>query len=147
VNAVLGSVHLIIHQTNDWGGNALISAVDSNDISVLGALIDMEMDVDHQINSGLTALHRIANQSFAIPDEQSTMVKLLSLAGANINKPDNQGNTPLHLAAKRGNNHVVKSLYKLGASLNLRNKDGKTPLDIAKEHGKIETLNLLILLK
>ncbi|HMW02811.1 MAG TPA: ankyrin repeat domain-containing protein, partial [Acidobacteriota bacterium] len=50
---------------------------------------------------------------------------------ADVNCPDNEGNTPLHFAAKGKNLKNVKILLDHGAKTNLKNKLGETPLDLA----------------
>jgi ankyrin repeat protein len=135
-----------INVTYPWGGNLLIQAVDVENISVLGALIELGLDVNHQIENGQTALHRITDSIYDIPDESVTMIKLLALAGADLNKADNEGNTPLHYAAKKGKNLVIKKLAKLGANLKLFNKDKKRPVDLAIESDHLGTVSLLYML-
>ena len=54
------------------------------------------------------------------------IVILLLAAGANVDKQENNGWTPLMGAAYNGNIEVVKELLKAGANKKLKNKDGKT---------------------
>lgn len=49
----------------------------------------------------------------------------------NLNEPDNEGLTPLHLAVISGNSRVVRKLLIKGANKNLLDKNNKTPADIA----------------
>src|SRR6266851_8314619 len=51
--------------------------------------------------------------------------------GANVNAVDNQGGTPLHVAATRGSLDVAKVLIAAGAK-NLRNKQNQLPIDLAR---------------
>lgn len=48
--------------------------------------------------------------------------------GADVNKPDENGWTPLMLAAYSGNKDIVKLLIDKGASINMKNTVGITPL-------------------
>jgi ankyrin repeat protein len=50
------------------------------------------------------------------------------LAGANIDIPDIQGNTPLHLACARGNLPIVRLLIENKADVNLGNSGDFPPL-------------------
>ena len=50
------------------------------------------------------------------------------LAGANVDMPNRQGNTPLHLACARGNIEAVRLLIAEGANLNIGNNGGFRPL-------------------
>jgi ankyrin repeat protein len=54
-------------------------------------------------------------------------------AGANVNLPDADGNTALHVAASQRFDSAVELLVKSGADLSARNNRGKTPLVMALE--------------
>lgn len=66
----------------------------------------------------------------------------LQKAGADINKPDEDGDTPLHHAASQGRRSFVKFLLDNNAKTDIRNKEGKTALDLAKEHDRFEVLDV-----
>jgi len=51
--------------------------------------------------------------------------------GADINKIDNHGWTPLYIACQKGHITVVKYLVENGANINEGNNNGATPLYIA----------------
>jgi len=51
-------------------------------------------------------------------------------AGANIEARDEDGETPLHSAARRGNHAVMQALIKAGADPAARDEDGRTPRDL-----------------
>ena len=52
-------------------------------------------------------------------------------AGANLEAQNEDGATPLHLAAYDGTLAVVTALLEAGANLEARTKDGVTPLHLA----------------
>ena len=59
---------------------------------------------------------------------------------------DNEGQTPLHYAAGRGNLEVCRFILNNIRNLNRiyrKNADGKTPLDKASEEGHTEVCQLL----
>lgn len=54
---------------------------------------------------------------------------------------DSAGNTPLHVAVKRGNLAAVKVLLEVDffvTEVNLVNKSGETPMHMAAERGHIQ---------
>lgn len=58
-------------------------------------------------------------------------VTLLLEAGADLNKTDSNGDTPLMLAIRRGNSDAVKLMLEKGADPLHANKNGQTPLAYA----------------
>ena len=71
-------------------------------------------------------------------------MKLLFAAGADVNKPDNDGATPLFAALERRQLKAIKLLIGAGADVNKPTNNGATPLDIAAELGHHEAMKLLI---
>ena len=70
------------------------------------------------------------------------VVKILINSGAEVDAKDNNGLTPLHVAAKEreifhGGQvqllEIFKVLINSGAQFNIKNNDGKTPLDLATD--------------
>ncbi|XP_012860539.2 ankyrin repeat domain-containing protein 10 isoform X1 [Echinops telfairi] len=56
-------------------------------------------------------------------------------AGANINKQDCEGETPIHKAARSGSLDCISALVANGAHIDLRNASGLTAADIAQTQG------------
>ena len=65
------------------------------------------------------------------------MVKVLVENHAEINARNNEGYTPLHLAAQNGHGDIVKFVIENGAIVNIEDVHGFTPLDRAIMFGKI----------
>jgi ankyrin repeat protein len=68
--------------------------------------------------------------------------QLLVERGALIESTDENGNTPLHGAAKAGNLPVVAYLIERKARIAQRNREGRTAYDLAleREHADIAAL-------
>ncbi|KAK9115625.1 hypothetical protein Sjap_014572 [Stephania japonica] len=82
----------------------------------------------------------------ACHNDDWVMVELLLLFGADINKCDFHGRTPLHHCVSRGNNSLAKYLLRRGARSSLKDGGGLTALERAMERGAITDERLFILL-
>ncbi len=61
-----------------------------------------------------------------------------------INKLEPNGQTPLHIAAKQGQQIIIKLLLKHGADINSKDSKGKSPLYAAIMSGRTQAADLLI---
>lgn len=61
-----------------------------------------------------------------------------------IEFPDADGNTALHLAASHGHVFVVKTLLDEGANINACNRNKETPLHLAAANGHLEVVQDLL---
>lgn len=62
-----------------------------------------------------------------------------------INTRNNEGNTPLNVAIKQGNDALVRQLVQQGADPNIRDNEGNTPLNVAiKRGGNFSAVMLLL---
>jgi len=59
---------------------------------------------------------------------QSSIVKLLIANGGDINKKDDNGDTPMHLAAANSNYSMIKKFHKNNNVMNIKNNAGETPM-------------------
>lgn len=66
--------------------------------------------------------------------------------GTDVNAKDDQGMTPLHLAAQGGHAKVMELLISKGANVNARNSKAQTPLHLTIRDKKIQTAEELIVL-
>jgi len=88
-----------------------------------------------------TPLHTAALQK----DIKSLEI-LLAVEGIDLDAIDKNGQTPLHLACKAGNEECGKLLVEKGAKVNIKDKNGNTPLHLTAAKG-IEGLSTMLIRK
>lgn len=99
-----------------------------------------------QIVEFLSSIEHLNNELFdTVRKGNLDRVKDLIEKGADINSSDNDGNTPVHLAAKEGNLDVVKYLIEVKeVDLNAKDNNGNTPLHLATGEGRLDVVKYLI---
>ena len=80
----------------------------------------------------------------ACRNDNLDIVRLLLANGADINKADYDGRTPLYLACRNDNLDIVRLLLANGADINKADYDGRTPLLWACRYNKPEIVELLL---
>jgi hypothetical protein len=80
----------------------------------------------------------------AVAANRAEIARLLLDAGADANKTDRLGSTPLHSAAEWGHAQVVSALVKAAARVSASDKNGSTPLHAAAEWGHTEVAKILL---
>jgi ankyrin repeat protein len=97
-----------------YDGTALIAAAHLGFDEVVRMLIRAGAPLDHVNNLGWTALIESIVLGVGGPRHVATLRALVG-AGANVNLPDRNGMTPLHLAERRGYREMVEILAQAGA--------------------------------
>jgi hypothetical protein len=114
-------------------------------IDIVEMVLDHNYNPDLQDGNGKTAMH-YAIFLFSDNKEKNDIVKkiieLLLEADADLNIPDNTGNTPMHTYAVSKNAGVLEMLISKGGDVRKTRNDGKTPMDIAKMFKNKEFSNI-----
>lgn len=100
-----------------------------------------ETDIASRDSDGQTALHKYTVYDWGSLDD----VKILVSRGADVNAVNNDGYTPLHLAAMSGYPDKARFLLEHGAKLQALTKSGATPLHLAAERRRFDPVLLDLL--
>jgi len=100
------------------------------------------LDVNAHSGDGDTALHR----ALLGPGEGNSdmIVRLLIERGADFETPNQNGDTPLLLAVREGNEVLTELLLEKGADMNIKNQDGRDAVQLAAWRGHANILKLLL---
>jgi ankyrin repeat protein len=83
--------------------------------------------------------------NFAILIEvNKTVINILLEKKADINAKNKVGDTPIHIATRKGNKEIVSVLLEQKADINAKNKVGDTPIHIATRKGNKEIVSVLL---
>ena len=79
------------------------------------------------------------------PSKEPAIAELLLAKGADVRVRDKNGQTPLHAAAKFGDEaHLRVLLDRGGAEIDARDPVGRTPLHVAADLGRVEAVTFLV---
>ncbi|UNE35905.1 ankyrin repeat domain-containing protein [Vermiphilus pyriformis] len=124
---------------NKFGITPLMLAIKrSSNTDFIQFLIDLGADVDLA-----TFSPEETPLSCAVKENKIDVAKLLIKWGADINRRDSQGNTPLIEANCHSDLPMVQLLINLGADVNISDNDGWTPLHCAVAKGNENAVSLL----
>lgn len=128
-----------VNATDDIGDTALVNAIRFSEKAIIELLLGRGAELSFKAHTtGYTILHLMADD----PEMDTDIVKLLLDRSPNVDVKDNQGETPLKLAAARNNLYFLEALINRGADVNAKSNNGGTPLMSAI--GSARAMKLLI---
>ena len=135
---------LAYFEPDEDGDVQLHLAVASGLADVVDALVRLSPSPDHlslQNNQGYSPLH------IAVLQNQPAFVRRLVMAGARMDLPDDEGNNPLHLSARRGHLECAEALLVSCPTpdqlFNQRNNLGQHCVHLATMGGHVQFLQFL----
>ena len=137
--ALLSAVPVAAQNVSDR--HTFLKAVKDRDGNKVTALVNEPGSIvvnQSERGTGDTALHIVAR------DRDYTWSSFLIGKGAKVNAQNDQGETPLAIAAALGWAEGVQLLLSQGASVDLANSRGETPLILAVQRRDLPTVRLLI---
>ena len=97
---------------------------------------DINRPMTHD-DSGNTMLHECVNYN------ADKVMNMLIARGANLNVKNIVGDTPLHIASRKGHINLVYAFINYGANVNPTNNIGETPIFGAVKDSTVEILKIL----
>ncbi|MCE5316095.1 MAG: ankyrin repeat domain-containing protein [Parachlamydia sp.] len=120
-----------INLGDNTGCRPLHIASQNGHVPVIRALVAAKARINIQDTHHSTPLHK------ATQGQAAAVYELMS-AGADLHRPDIEGNTPLHLALLNGCRDAVHHLMCKEVFINVTNLDGETPLFLAAKLGDVD---------
>ena len=118
----------------------LVNAASQYNIPMVKALLDGGADPNTANEDGNTSLSMVIKNVLWISRDKSTeIIKFLIACGADVNKADNKGWTPLHVAANYADQDIYNVLLDGGANPNVTDKVGRTPMSYYGQFSPIDT--------
>ena len=147
--------HLILKRPRDVGASdihgttALHIAAYLANCKVAQMLVERTAAIDVRDDNGRTPLHYAMHDGGWDYGEQSYgdvfhCVRFLLDSGASAEAQNNDGSTPLHVAASKMNKETVQLLIENSTNIDLRNNKGRTALHKALQRGQIDIIQLIL---
>jgi ankyrin repeat protein len=165
---------IVIEESNAYGNTPLFSAIRAGNVEVVRLLIEKGFDINTTNHLGSTVLHLCCflavptemkqneSESISLEDKKTSNVLVVQphvqiaailLSDERfkmINAKDENGHTPLHVAAQRGCNEMVKLLIDSGSdpsictTVDSKGRGGRTALGMATFGSQEKTIQLIL---
>lgn len=119
----------MVDAEDQFGNTPLLCASEKSCLTTVKYLLMLGANIDQKNSDGYTALHLA---------DGVEILRMFLDNGLDINGCSNYGDTPLHMAAMRGNLECVKLLLEIGADDSILNNKNETALEVAEERDNFE---------
>ena len=128
--------------TNEEGKTPLLTALQRGAAQAAMLLLQKGVRIDVKDTIDWTALHFAVSRGMdAVRSRLFERAKAEPASNLDVNAKTNQGITPLHMAAERGDVIALGALLAEGAARELSDAQGRTPLLTAAAAGKLDAFN------
>jgi hemoglobin len=135
----------LVHTQDGQGATLLHAAAGDWDVDRVTLLLEKGAAVDRGRSPLCNVAGRYVDRAERSAECGKLVAEILVRRGADVNRPAGpEDQTPLHMAARRGNLAVAQVLLNGGAALEARDKKGETPLRRAVNCGHPEFVSLLL---
>src|SRR5437660_1567677 len=135
----------LVHKQGGDGSTLLHAAAGDWDIDRVTLLLEKGAAVDVGHSPVCSAANRYVDRAERTAETGKIVTEILIRRGADVNTPRGpEAQTPLHMAARRGNIAIAQVLLDGGAVLEAQDKKGETPLRRAVNCGHPEFVSLLL---
>ncbi|XP_072135805.1 ankyrin repeat domain-containing protein 27 isoform X2 [Mobula birostris] len=123
----------------------LLRAVADGDVEMVRYLLEW-VDEDLEEEDGLVLKPEFCHPLCRCPKCEPAQKKLSSITtnGLSVNSANQDGFTPLHVAALHGHFELVSLLLRHGANVNTKNSNNSTPLHLACQHSDLQIVKYLL---
>ena len=121
------------------GAPPLFSACKARSTEPLSLLLAKEAAWDLKNQEGWSLLHQAARYG-----DRGIVSKVLEVANSLIESRDNEDNTPLHIACKRGDPEVIQTLLNSNANVMKVNQDRQFPIHFLLPTGRIPQMEAFL---
>ena len=129
-----------LNVTTNAGYSPLLRVAEQGKMDRVDLLVDYGARVNQRCPDGETALMKIIKR-----DASRFMVRRMINAGASVRVRDNQGRSPLHLAASKEREDIARILIDRRAEVDAADDSGITPLmEAAAENRNKDVISLLL---
>lgn len=136
--------HLEAKHDGVIGETPLAHAAKMGEWEVVKELAALNANLEAKLSfKGMTPLAWAAFWSALRQGHDWRLVKELVALNANLEANDEDGMTPIALAANQDQWEAVTELAALNANLGANDKDGMTPIQLASEKGQLEVVEVL----
>jgi len=130
-----------VYDTN--GYTPLFVAVKEDHLDIAELLVNCSVDSKTLSKLKENLLHLLVLSNHVSYGKKKTLFTTLIGQGVDINQQNTSGDTPLHLAIRKGKDSMVKMILMSSAEINVPNKQGNTALHEAVLRGDLEILEMI----